>query len=173
MQQRLLIAAVILLKRATLIFAVTTVFLLGVGAETVRGDALGLTDGNYAIHVDIGLGPTIDATLTIGPTPLFVTSFHGSIFDCTGCDVGSPGNPDVVETNDGSEFRINDATGAGLKLVTAGSATFFFPPCDGICLAALDGSWTARAVPEPMTSTLLLLGIGALGLRQRLRSNQS
>jgi hypothetical protein len=146
--------------------------LLGVGIKTSGASALGLPDGTYSIEVDFpDLFDDLSGTITIGPAPSFVTAFDAGVFNCTDCNVG-PSTPDTVDLNDGSAFRILDAgTNLLLTLSTGGSAFIQVNcPPDLSCNFA-GGDW--RVVPEPISSTLLLSGIGVLALRSRMRRKEN
>ncbi len=153
-----------------------TAFVVGlllVGSEKAHADALGLPDGTYDITLDFFLD-SFDAsgTMIIGPAPSFVTSFDAGVLDCTNCELGSS-TPDTVEENNGLDFRILDPGSLVLVTLSSGGSAFatFKCPVDITCSFSA-GEWSARAVPEPTSSALLLLGVGVLALRAR-KQNKS
>ena len=151
--------------------AAVLLMLLGTGLKNSGASALGLADGTYDITIDFFAGfNDLSGTITIGPAPSFVTAFDVGDLECTNCNVG-PSTPDSVQVNDGSTFTIVDTDTALLVTLSSGGsafATFNCPP-DITCNFS-GGNWSAQAIPEPMSSILLLSGVGALALRVRLRS---
>jgi len=139
--------------------------LLGIGVKNSDGSALGLADGTYNINIDFFLDSfDVSGTITIGPSPSLVTSFHAGVLDCTGCDIGSS-TPDSVEENNGVDFRILDTDSLLLVTLSSDGSAFatFKCPIEITCNFS-GGEWNARTVPEPMSSLLLLSGIGVLGV---------
>ena len=153
MHQRLVIAA-----------AVIVISFLGISKNS-SASALGLADGTYTIEIDFfGVFSDLNGTITIGPAPSFVTSFDVGDLECTVCTVGSS-VPDLVEVNDGSTFKIIDSSSAFLVTLSSGGSAFGTFNCPaGISCNYSAGVWTAQSVPEPLSSTLLLFGLGALGM---------
>ena len=159
-----------MMKNTLVVAAVVVISLLGISKNS-GASALGLADGTYNIEINFfGVFADLSGTITIAPSPSFVTSFDVGDLECTDCTVGSS-TPDIVDVNDGSTFKIIDSDTAFLvNLSSDGSAfaTFNCPP--DISCNFSGGNWTTQAVPEPLSSTLLLSGIGVLALRMRKRA---
>jgi hypothetical protein len=160
------------MKHTLVVVVVVVILLLGISKNS-GASALGLADGTYNIEIDFSaVFSDLNGTITIGPAPSFVTSFDVGDLECTNCTVGSSG-PDLVEVNDGSTFKIIDSNTAFLVILSSGGSAFgtFNCPPDISCNFSA-GVWTAQSVPEPLSATLLLLGIGALGLWRRSQAKQ-
>ena len=142
-----------------------------ISVETSQASALGLADGTYNITLDFD-NNTFDAsgTITVGPTPAFVTSFHVGDFDCTGCTLFSS-TPDFVSSNNGLEFQITSGSFI-LNLATGGDAVVSVCQGGGFCSPQVIATGDWSQVPEPMSSSLLLFGLSALGLWRGLRTKQ-
>ena len=177
-------------------------FILGaltVSASPAKADFLGLPPGDYIVTLNGSTTLSLcgasncTGTLHIGPTGAsgFDWDFivGGDIFQFDGPTTATSISPDTLTS---CALEINNSnTGGGCQAFDDGTTTIAAPFAPNFAMDYLEtvgprwfyvgsissgrGTWDASpiAVPEPLSGSLLVFGLGALSLRRWLRSKQN
>ena len=154
--------------------------------HAAHADYLGLAPGDYSVTLQ---GSSVFCSGTDCVGTVHIGSPGSTGFDWLFENIGDPANDfqfsafTHLGTNGAVECAAESLTGFSLSNCTG----LIDPPFLGLAYNSqtqgrlwsivvgqtlLNGTWTVPApVPEPLSGTLLLLGLGALGLQARMRRN--
>jgi len=196
--QRLLIAALIARKEVAmkvfqLMFA-TSLFVTFLLVQPAKADFLGLSPGDYTVTLvgsaSLCGGSDCSGTVHIGSSG--ATGFDwdftvdGDVFEFDGPTTDTSISPDTLTS---CALEVNNTAG-GCQAFDDGTTTIAAPLSPNFAMDRLEtvgprwfyvgnvhsgrGSWDASpiAVPEPLSSYMILFGLGALGMWRRLRAKQ-
>ena len=135
-------------------------FTIGAGQElsAINLDAISVVDAAGAVSSDPGFYALIDGTTGTNPVDGFA-NLGGDLFAPSSLGV------DLLAGISGG----GESSGSGFSSIGAGDYTFVIQQTgDEVSSFSLDFQVTTAAVPEP-TSTVLLAGLGLVGLARRRR----
>ena len=135
-------------------------FTIGAGQElsAINLDAISVVDAAGAVSSDPGFYALIDGTTGTNPVDGFA-NLGGDLYGPSSLGVDL-----LAGISDGGE-----SSGSGFSSIGAGDYTFVIQQTgDEVSSFSLDFQVTTAAVPEP-TSTVLLAGLGLVGLARRRR----